>query len=75
MLRVDPRRRGHLVGIIDNLADRIEAATANNWLGEVQALQVSLDAAKAKLTTLDRINRTQDGKPIHLGMPILGVPA
>ena len=32
-------------------------ALANGWLGEVQGLQVSLDAARAKMASLARASR------------------
>jgi integrase len=54
MLRVSPTQRSRLVEIIRNLADRITEARMNGWLGEVQGLQVSLVAAREKLTNLDR---------------------
>lgn len=43
---------------------------ANGWLGEVEGLQVSLNATMAKLTNLNRA--TTDGRPqlVDLGMPI-----
>jgi hypothetical protein len=48
------------VVIIHNLKDRIQEARIqeariNQWLGEVQGLQTSLDAASRKLASLDRI--------------------
>jgi hypothetical protein len=55
MLRVDPQQRPRLVEIIRNLGDRITEARHNGWLGEVDGLQVSLNAARAKLAALDRI--------------------
>ena len=59
MLRVDPAQRSRLADIIRNLAERIGEARSNGWLGEAQGLQVSLHAAQAKLTALDRMqNRT-----------------
>jgi hypothetical protein len=57
MLRVDPNQRNRLIEIIRNLADRIDEARVNGWLGEVQGLQISLDAARAKLISLDRTSR------------------
>jgi integrase len=54
VLRVDPKQRGRLVEIIDSLNERIKEARMNGWLGEVQGLQTSLDAAAKKLVTLDR---------------------
>jgi hypothetical protein len=60
-----------LAEIIDNLTARIEEATVHQWLGEVQGLQISLDAAHAKMAALDRINRTTGNGPVHLGMPTL----
>jgi hypothetical protein len=54
VLRVDPRQRGRLIEIIDSLNERIKEARMNGWLGEVQGLQTSLDAAAKKIVTLDR---------------------
>ncbi|MDT5370498.1 MAG: hypothetical protein QOC62_4929 [Mycobacterium sp.] len=55
-LRVDPRARPRLVEIIANLRDHIDEALANGWTGEVEGLQISLNAAGAKLAGLDRMN-------------------
>jgi hypothetical protein len=68
MLRVDPEQRARLADIIDNLQARHNEARDKGWLGEVQGLQVSLDAATNKLSRLDRNQRT------HLGMPTLMHP-
>jgi hypothetical protein len=65
MLRVDPEQRARLAEIIDNLQARLNQARDKGWLGEVQGLQVSLDAATNKLSRLDRSQRT------HLDMPAL----
>ena len=54
MLRVDPKQRSRLVEIISSLGERIKEARMNGWLGEVQGLQTSLDAAAKKLVALDR---------------------
>ncbi|WP_222123085.1 hypothetical protein [Streptomyces sp. SLBN-118] len=62
-------RRGE--EIIRNLGDRIEEARANGWLGEVQGLQTSLEAARNKLASLDRLTRTRNRTPVVLGMPII----
>lgn len=51
--------------IRDNLIARIEEAEREGWRGEVVGLQVSLDAAKAKLAQLD------GRSAVHLGMPDL----
>jgi site-specific recombinase XerD len=67
-LRVDPRQRTRLIEIIRNLADRISEARINGWLGEVQGLQTSLDAAKRKLVSLDRATSNRPGST-DLGMP------
>jgi hypothetical protein len=57
--------------IIQNLRERIREARANGWLGEVEGLQVSFDAAMAKLNSLKRA--PTDGRPqlVGLGMPVL----
>lgn len=68
MLRVDSRARPRLATIIVNLRDRIAEARANGWLGEIQGLQISLDAAAGKLAALDRAERAGPGR-VLLGMP------
>ncbi|MET7640890.1 hypothetical protein [Streptomyces sp. NPDC005438] len=47
--------------MIDNLRERIREARGNGWLGEVEGLQVSLDAATAKPNSLSRT--LADGRP------------
>jgi integrase len=69
MLRPDPAARGRLTEIIRNLADRIAEARINGWLGEVEGLQVSLTAARAKLAALDRTARNTAPGTADLGMP------
>jgi hypothetical protein len=71
MLRVDPRQRARLVEITRNLAERIAEARTNGWLGEVQGLQISLDAARTKLAGLDRAQRTDGAGLTQLGMPVI----
>ncbi|TXK12347.1 site-specific integrase [Microbacterium hatanonis] len=64
MFRPDPRAEARFVEIVDNLEARIAEALENNWLGEVEGLQVSLAGARDKL---ERVRR----KPVSLGIPIL----
>ena len=73
MLRVDPRQRGRLIEIIKNLAARIQEARMNGWLGEVEGLRISLNAAEAKLAGLDRAQQMSgNGNPItSLGIPVM----
>jgi len=70
MLRVDPAQRRRLEEIIRNLTDRIDEARANGWLGEVQGIQISLEAARSKLASLDRLARNRPRTSVNLGMPI-----
>jgi len=63
MLRLDPAQRTRLAEIIENLQARQAEARDKGWLGEVQGLQVSLDAATNKLATLDRSQQTYLGLP------------
>jgi hypothetical protein len=74
MLRVDPRQRNRLIEIVRNLSDRIAEARMNGWLGEVQGLQVSLDAATGKLTALDKNSASASTSITHLGLPIINSP-
>lgn len=72
MLRVDPSQRPRLAAIARNLTDRISEARTNGWLGEVQGLQTSLEAAKKKLVALDRLARSTSSGAVTIGMP--GLP-
>jgi integrase len=75
MLRVSPQQRPRLTDIIRNLHERITEARMNGWLGEVQGLEVSLNAAKRKLASLDRsIERNRRTGPTDLGMPAISNP-
>jgi hypothetical protein len=69
MLRPDPAARSRLAEIIKNLADRMSEARINGWLGEVEGLQISLNAARAKLAVLDRTARNTAHGTADLGMP------
>ncbi|GAA0547682.1 site-specific integrase [Paractinoplanes ferrugineus] len=69
MLRVDPRQRSRLIAIVRSLSERIAEARLNGWLGEVQGLQTSLNAAEAKLAALDRAAKRPG--PVPLGLPTI----
>lgn len=71
MLRVEPSQQERLVEITHNLADRIDEARANGWLGEVQGLQASLEAARTKLTSLDKLARNNSVGKVKIGMPVI----
>lgn len=70
MLRVDPGQRPRLTEIIRNLNDRIADAHMNGWLGEVEGLQVSLQAAKAKLSRLKHASPPSTSTT-DLGIPVI----
>jgi len=55
LLRPDPAQRPRLVELCGNLGARIGEAEREGWLGEVDGLQVSLVAARNKLTQLDEL--------------------
>jgi integrase len=74
VLQVDPRQRPRLIEIIHNLRDRITEARANGWLGEVEGLQTSLEAAKTKLASLNRIPVDGRARLVALGMPTFTDP-
>jgi hypothetical protein len=67
LLRPDPTHRARLVEIRDNLHARIAEARREGWLGEVDALQVSLTGARQKLDQLDQL--VARATNTHLGMP------
>ncbi|GAA5172035.1 tyrosine-type recombinase/integrase [Pseudonocardia eucalypti] len=67
VLRVDPAQLDRLKAIADNLEERIAEATQRGWAGEVQQLQVSLQAARDKLAKTPTGN--QSVGPVMLGTP------
>jgi hypothetical protein len=70
MLRIDPAQRQRLIEIIRSLTERISEAKLNGWLGEVEGLQVSLEAARTKLRATTRnMTRITD-----LGIPEIRKP-
>jgi hypothetical protein len=74
MLSVDPAQRHRLLAIIRNLAERIDEARVNGWLGEIQGLKISLTKAREKLTSLDRSQaRLRAAGPVSLGVPVTRV--
>jgi hypothetical protein len=54
MLRPDPTQQDRLEEIIANLAERLTEATERGWLGDVEGLTTSLDAAEQKLAQMRR---------------------
>lgn len=71
---MDPGARRRLVEIIANLKDRIQEAKLNGWLGEIEGLGVSLEAASRKLVSLDRTRDRQPNSPVNLGIPVITDP-
>ena len=69
-----PANAARLVEIIHNLGERITEARHNGWLGEVQGLRTSLDAARKKLVAVDR---TSGPRPsvAALGLPVMTHPS
>jgi hypothetical protein len=51
----DPLQEPRLVAIIANLQDRIAEANQRGWLGKVDGLQASLDAARQKLEQMRKL--------------------
>ena len=64
MLRPDPAQQPRLEQIIASLTERLAEATEHGWLGDVDGLQVSLDAARNKLVQMRRT-------ATNLGMPTI----
>ncbi|WP_406739567.1 site-specific integrase (plasmid) [Streptomyces sp. NBC_00853] len=74
MLRVDPQQRMRLIEIARSLAERISEAKLNGWLGEAEGLQVSFEAARKKLTALDRASAPSNTRIADLGIPQIRRP-
>ena len=68
VLIVGPDEKHRLEEIRDNLGARIAEAEREGWLGDVEQLSVSLDAAEEKISQIEaRLNRR--ASPIFLGIP------
>ncbi|MFG2563550.1 integrase [Streptomyces sp. NPDC048496] len=68
VLIVGPDEKPRLEQIRDNLTARISEAEREGWLGDVEQLAVSLDAAGEKIAQIDaRLERKRS--PILLGIP------
>ncbi|MGW6837056.1 hypothetical protein ACWGCI_27145 [Streptomyces sp. NPDC054949] len=61
--------RSRLVEIRDNLRKRIAEAESEGWLGEVEGLSVSLDAADQKISQLDERD-SRKTSPVFIGVPV-----
>ncbi|HZC98922.1 MAG TPA: hypothetical protein VFA46_01620 [Actinomycetes bacterium] len=73
MLHPDPLQEPRLLGIIANLQDRIAEATERGWLGEVEGLQVSLNAARQKLEQMRKL--LSQPPVVPLGTPTIWRPS
>ncbi|MFE7358406.1 hypothetical protein ACFU8Q_36240 [Streptomyces sp. NPDC057543] len=74
MLRVDPTQRTRLIEIIRSLTERIAEAKLNGWFGEEEGLRVSLEAARNKLTAMDRARNQNTARIADLGIPQIRKP-
>src|SRR5690348_16943225 len=72
MLRPDPAQEPRLLAIIVNLNDRLREAHDRGWLGKVDGLTVSLNAANQKLTQMRKVRTHQP--VIQLEPPRPGAP-
>lgn len=54
MLRPDPAQRRRLEQIVIDLQERFNTAQDSGWLGEIEGIEISLDAARGKLATMQR---------------------
>jgi integrase len=72
LLRPDPAELDRWYEIRDNLRERIAEAHQRGWLGEVEGLQISLDAAIEKIEQMERMRMPQQDAT---GATFLGLPA
>jgi len=68
LLRVDPAQRARLEEIHVNLADRLQEAKEQGWLGEAAAIDTTMAAAAQKLKAM-REAAIRSTTTIVLGMP------
>jgi hypothetical protein len=59
MLQPDPAQGVRIAEIISSLHERVCEATERGWLGEVEGLQVSLNAARQKLQQMRKIRMAE----------------
>jgi len=69
LLRVDPAQMPRLEEIRTNLADRLQEARDQGWLGEVAAIETTLAAAAQKLEAMREL--AARSTTVSLGMPRL----
>ncbi|MFD9211804.1 tyrosine-type recombinase/integrase [Streptomyces sp. NPDC059544] len=74
MLRVDPAQQARLIEIIRSLTERLAEAKLNGWLGEEEGLRVSLEAARNKLTAMERTRNQSTTRIADLGIPQIRKP-
>ena len=67
LLRVDKVQLPRLEEIHANLADRLQEANEQGWLGEVAAIETTMAAAAQKLAAMRKA--TARGNTLVLGMP------
>jgi hypothetical protein len=68
MLRSDPAHRARLTGFRDNFLARITEAEREEWLGEIEGLEVSLAGAQDKLASL-HAEQARARQTVDPGMP------
>jgi integrase len=67
LLRVDPAQMPRLEAIHASLADRLQEAKEQGWLGEVAAIETTLAAAEQKLAAMRALAASHT--TTYLGMP------
>ncbi|MDO5754366.1 site-specific integrase [Arthrobacter sp.] len=63
MLRPDPTQRRRLEELIEALEERKNEAEQRGWLGELEGIEISINAAREKLSQMMR--------QVSLGMPVI----
>ncbi|GGQ33081.1 hypothetical protein GCM10010266_65330 [Streptomyces griseomycini] len=74
MLRVGPTQRTRLIEITRSLTERTAEAKLNGWLGGEEGLRVSLEAARNKLTAMDRTRNQNTARIADPGIPQIRKP-
>lgn len=69
MLWPEPAQWPRIAELRDNLTARISEAEREDWLDEIEGLQISLAGANDKLAQIDR--RRSSRQPVNLGFPAI----
>lgn len=73
MLNINPKMLPRLDELETDLLERRQRAEAENWLGEIEGIDLTLQFLRQKRDQAQRLTRRPTGL-VELGMPLLTQP-